>query len=108
MKMWKRNAVVVAIVLFVGAAVYLNWSYSQEVDAGKTLGEAALVGAQTSDPLLTGGETASPSPAVSNSNYFSSQHLYCMLCCFHFFITCAGFIRDKLSTNFYKWNTIFR
>ena len=30
MKLWKRNAVVAAIVLFVCAAVYLNWSYSQE------------------------------------------------------------------------------
>lgn len=76
MKLWKRNAVVAAIVLFVCAAVYLNWSYSQEVDAGKTLGEAALVGAQTSDPLLTGQSEASPSPAVSGtSDYFSSARL---------------------------------
>ena len=29
MNLWKRNAVIVAIVLFVGAAVYLNWSYNQ-------------------------------------------------------------------------------
>ena len=29
MSLWKRNAVIVAIVLFVGAAVYLNWSYNQ-------------------------------------------------------------------------------
>ena len=75
MKLWKRNAVVAAIVLFVYAAVYLNWSYSQEVDAGKTLGEAALVGAQTSDPLLTGQEGASPSPSTSNSGYFSTARL---------------------------------
>ena len=49
MKLWKRNAVVAAIILFVCAAVYLNWSYSQEgmegaTDTGKVLGEAALVG----------------------------------------------------------------
>ena len=39
MKLWKRNAVVVAIVLFVCAAVYLNWSYQKEGDteAGKPL-----------------------------------------------------------------------
>lgn len=61
MKLWKRNAVVAAIVLFVCVAVYLNWSYGQEeaaVSGGtsaaatissqseegtKTLGEAALV-----------------------------------------------------------------
>ena len=34
MSVWKRNAVVVAIVLFVGAAVYLNWSYSKEAAEG--------------------------------------------------------------------------
>ncbi len=49
MKLWKRNAVVAAIVLFVCVAVYLNWSYSQDgagetADTGKVLGEAALVG----------------------------------------------------------------
>ena len=49
MKLWKRNAVVAVIVLFVCAAVYLNWSYSQEgngasAGTGKVLGEAALVG----------------------------------------------------------------
>ena len=45
MKVWKRNAVVAAIVLFVCVAVYLNWSYQsgETADAGKTLGEAALV-----------------------------------------------------------------
>ena len=50
MKVWKRNAVVAAIVLFVCVAVYLNWSYQsgETADAGKTLGEAALVNGQTS------------------------------------------------------------
>lgn len=44
-KLWKRNAVVFAIVLFVCGAVYMNWSYNQgDTAAGKTLGEAALVG----------------------------------------------------------------
>ena len=33
MKLWKRNAVVAAVVLFVCMAVYLNWSYnSKETD----------------------------------------------------------------------------
>ena len=49
MKLWKRNVIAAAIVLFVCGAVYLNWSYSQDTAAGKNLGEAALVG-QT-DPL---------------------------------------------------------
>ena len=44
MKLWKRNAVVAAIVLFVCVAVYLNWSYQkEETNVGKTLGQAALV-----------------------------------------------------------------
>lgn len=37
-QLWKRNAVVAAIALFVCAAVYLNWNYEQETAAGKTLG----------------------------------------------------------------------
>lgn len=87
MKLWKRNAVVAAIVLFVCAAVYLNWSYSQDgmegaVDTGKVLGEAALVGGKTSDPLLDA--TVSPMPTdtaapeeenKSSSGYFSSARL---------------------------------
>lgn len=49
---WKRNAVAGAITLFVCAAVYLNWSYQQETEAGKMLGEATMVGSDTTDPLL--------------------------------------------------------
>ena len=83
MKLWKRNAVVAAIVLFVCVAVYLNWSYQQDevgVDAGKTLGQAALVGGKTDDPLLA----ASPAPAESGepaqpsgtaTGYFSTARL---------------------------------
>ena len=40
MKLWKRNAIAAAIVLFVCGAVYLNWSYAQDTQAGKNLGEA--------------------------------------------------------------------
>ena len=36
MKVWKRNAVVAAIVLFVCVAVYLNWSYGQRDTAAST------------------------------------------------------------------------
>ena len=89
MKVWKRNAVVAAIVLFVCVAVYLNWSYQKEggdaAETGKTLGEAALVSGQTADPLLGGTQTAqpgasgSPSPTgaaqASGSDYFASARL---------------------------------
>ena len=83
MKLWKRNAVVAAIVLFVCVAVYLNWSYQKDevdVDAGKTLGQAALVGGKTNDPLLA----ATPAPAESGepgdtaaptTGYFSTARL---------------------------------
>lgn len=54
MRVWKRNLVVVAIVVFVGAAVWLNWSYNKQQTAadaevtesespGKLLGQSALV-----------------------------------------------------------------
>ena len=60
-QLWKRNAVVAAIALFVCAAVYLNWNYGKEgepsEDAGKTLGQSAMVGGKTQDPLL-GGDTS--------------------------------------------------
>lgn len=95
MKLWKRNAVVAVIVLFVCVAVYLNWSYNQETaDAGKVLGQAALVGAESTDPLLAGvsaspapsGTTQSPAPSGasaqtsgeesgSETGYFASARL---------------------------------
>lgn len=84
-QMWKRNAVVAAIALFVCAAVYLNWSYEQEVAAGKTLGESTMVG-KTTDPLVkksgdasipsegeTGEET--PQPNTASSGYFANARL---------------------------------
>ena len=57
-QLWKRNAVVAAIALFVCAAVYLNWNYEQEAQAGKTLGQSTMVGSETDDPLVSqaGGE----------------------------------------------------
>ena len=57
-QLWKRNAVVAAIALFVCAAVYLNWNYEQQAQAGKTLGQSAMVGGETRDPLLTGDSSA--------------------------------------------------
>ena len=59
-QLWKRNAVVAAIALFVCAAVYLNWNYDKEADtgAGKTLGQSTMVGGKTQDPLVSGGSSA--------------------------------------------------
>jgi len=58
-QVWKRNAVVAAIAVFVCAAVYLNWNYEQQAQAGKTLGQSAMVGGETKDPLISG-QTALP------------------------------------------------
>lgn len=90
MKLWKRNAVVAAIVLFVCAAVYLNWSYSQEksdvsagaLPTGKLLGGAALVGA-SADPDATpsAGVDVSMPPEGENqqqksgNDYFSNARI---------------------------------
>lgn len=84
MKLWKRNAVVAAIVLFVCVAVYLNWSYDQESASGlaettnlstqeegssKTLGEAALVNSAESDQSTetSGGSDASAEDGTETS-----------------------------------------
>ena len=80
MKLWKRNAVVAAIVLFVCVAVYLNWNYPNDAaDAGKTLGEAALVGSRTDDPLLGGTNGADPAEntgtQTTDSGYFATARL---------------------------------
>lgn len=91
MKLWKRNTVVAAIVLFVCAAVYLNWSYSQEksdvsadaLPTGKLLGGAALVGA-SADPdgggdglLVSPAPNATPDQAgqKSSGDYFSNARI---------------------------------
>ena len=86
MKVWKRNVVVAAIMLFVCAAVYLNWSYSREIDegsesaGGKLLGEATLVGSSSDDPLLAnetgdGTEQTQDGTAQEKTGYFSSARL---------------------------------
>ena len=76
MSVWKRNAVVVAIVLFVGAAVYLNWSYGREAAAnngaadpdggGKLLGQAALVNGKEGGKQGEDGKTGAPPSAELN------------------------------------------
>ena len=75
MKLWKRNAVVAAIVLFVCVAVYLNWSYDQgqsvsgmgsaaaNVTSERNLGEAALVNSDGALGLEEGVPPAAQLPA---------------------------------------------
>lgn len=83
-QLWRRNAVVAVIAVFVCAAVYLNWNYEQQ--AGKVLGESEMVGNE--DPLLTGqeqqegqegqsgdGSAAQDGAAQNTSDYFANARL---------------------------------
>lgn len=79
-QLWKRNAVVAVIGLFVCAAVYLNWNYEQEVSVDKTLGESTMVSG-SGDPLLsqstsgTGEETGGTPQELSGTGYFAAARL---------------------------------
>lgn len=82
MSVWKRNAVVLAIVLFVGVAVYLNWSYNNQLTGegsgtdgsdGKVLGQTTLVNGVDEEQ---DGETAEgQTEAETGSGYFASARL---------------------------------
>lgn len=82
MSVWKRNAVVLAIVLFVGVAVYLNWSYNNQLTGegsgtdgsdGKVLGQTTLVNGVGEEQ---DGETAaSQTEEETGSGYFASARL---------------------------------
>ena len=77
---WKRNAVVATVLLFVCAAVYLNWRYAGDVaqqaqdgtqqeesgDTTRMLGDAALVGGEIVDVSQT---------PVTASSYFDTARL---------------------------------
>lgn len=61
MKIWKRNAVVVTVFVFVCAGIYLNWFYTQEentpsleetLNEEQVLGEDTLVMAPSEEELL--------------------------------------------------------
>jgi stage III sporulation protein AH len=82
MSLWKRNAVIVVIALFVGAAVYLNWSYNNAETADETasaeesakiLGQASLVsGEEDSDTLLAEGDE---DDGTVSTGYFATARL---------------------------------
>ena len=86
---WKRNAVVATVLLFVCAAVYLNWRYAgnvaedaaptgqQEEEQGgstKVLGDATLVGGV---PTIAADQGESPEApqAPAASSYFDTARL---------------------------------
>ncbi len=85
MKVWKRNAVVIAIVLFVGAAVYLNWSYNNrsadpvdgENSGDKILGQSSLVSGEGDDLAEGDSEVVSGTEQESkpSTGYFATARL---------------------------------
>ena len=88
MKVWKRNAVVIAIVLFVGAAVYLNWSYNeqsaadpgkQDGDGQKLLGQSSLVSGTSQEEADADGEgeqvSGTGTAEQGGTGYFATARL---------------------------------
>ena len=69
-KAWKKPALALAIALLVGASVYLNWKYSDNVaQTNKVLGEAKLVSGET--------ELSDEAEALSDpeGDYFATARL---------------------------------
>ena len=66
MKIWKRNAIVAAVMVVICAGIYLNWLYggeavdlTQTLDADKVLGESTLVLNDTTDLSLSAAQSVS-------------------------------------------------
>lgn len=79
MKNWKRNAVVAAVLVFVCAGIYLNWSYNQKdkvanladtLDAEKVMGENMVLSDGEAGLVETAGEDLGTA-----SDYFAQVRL---------------------------------
>lgn len=69
-RQWKRNAVVLAVLVLVGASVYLNWRYADNVaETGKILGQATLVNQNDEAVAETGTD------AGAGNSYFDTARL---------------------------------
>jgi len=87
MKIWKKNAVLATVILFVCVAVYLNWSYGRgeaaagedltETEAGDNtgLGDTTLVDGEGDDTLVSLDGEEELSEASAGSDYFDSARL---------------------------------
>lgn len=66
-QVWKKRAVAAAVLVFVGAAVYLNWRYTDNVqETSKILGQSTLVNAQ---------QEAEQAAAAGQDDYFATARL---------------------------------
>ena len=78
MKIWKRNAVIATVLLFICAGVYLNWSYNNRqktpdltdtLNAEQVMGEATLQMEDAAEPV-----SLDPS-AGATDDYFAQMRL---------------------------------
>lgn len=70
-KVWKKRAVVGAVLLFVCAAVYMNWRYAGSLeDTSKVLGESTLVSGEK-----TGENDAIVQQTGNENDYFATARL---------------------------------
>ncbi len=80
MKIWKRNAVIAAVLLLVCAGIYLNWSFNQKAqpaDLTETLDAEQVMGDDTlilSEPQQVLAEAQSDA-AQTSADYFAQVRL---------------------------------
>jgi len=76
-KKMKRNLMILTVVLFVSAAAYLNWNYSQSAaNVGKILGESALVSGTADGSSLEEDASREDQEAFgAKKNYFDTARL---------------------------------
>ena len=72
-KNWKRPAVVLAVLVLVGASVYLNWRYADNVaETDKILGQATLVNENGEGVSVAKDDAAA---AAAENDYFATARL---------------------------------
>lgn len=81
MKVWKRNAVIAAVLLFVCAAVYVNWMYEKKEAESLTSGDelisdVSLLSAPVEEAEPVSAEPELPTPMSAEAQeYFASARL---------------------------------
>ena len=71
----KRNVLVLAVLVFVATAAYLNWSYNQRWSASGSAMADAEDQMTTAVNAILGRETETAAPAAAVSGYFSQARL---------------------------------
>ena len=81
MKIWKRNAIVATVLLFVCAGIYLNWSYTHKqpaaadltdtLDVAQVMGEGLVI----EDPAQALAQEAAAETSGQTEDYFAQVRL---------------------------------